>query len=525
MFNLNLNFGKKGKKSKKAQSKLSSKYKGILTVDPYLDRVYKEKDASIAIKKKPEYNLTNFVTSYISNKDLISAVIEVSNNIPKEDVHDTIELKTYEELGLDQANEYLISSIETAEVDNSRSFHVFVIQPDTIQERYAEMLVETKYIDLLIPLPLLFMQLYQNKILHNVGVDCFVYFTRFDTVVVLYRDGGYLYSKSIEHSLTRIFEKYLELPGDKVHEDEFYHILGKEGLKSSNLDYQKDVMKIFGEVFIGINDILIYAKRAFNLDGIDKIYIGSEFGPILGLEEYSQTYLGHVLSELNFDYEFNTDEWYLDQLQCLMVLSSYDFIDNEENKVVNLTQFHRPPPFHMRPGGQFLITTSLVSIVGVAYPSVYLIGAYANKAEIYILSDEEKQLTATATKYKDVLAQKSKEIDGLDKQIEILEKMHDSKIKTLEAIYNKKVNYKLKSESFYRFAGDLKAHDVRTDSIKSSNDTYEISLVSENSKSITKLIEYISEKYFDKIDEIDIAKIHKEETSGYYKGILKVKLR
>jgi len=196
-------------------------------------------------------------------------------------------------------------------------------------------------------------------------VDCFVYFTRFDTVVVLYRDGGYLYSKSIEHSLTRIFEKYLELPGDKVHEDEFYHILGKEGLKSSNLDYQKDVMKIFGEVFIGINDILIYAKRAFNLDGIDKIYIGSEFGPILGLEEYSQTYLGHVLSELNFDYEFNTDEWYLDQLQCLMVLSSYDFIDNEENKVVNLTQFHRPPPFHMRPGGQFLITTSLVSIVGL----------------------------------------------------------------------------------------------------------------------------------------------------------------
>jgi saccharopine dehydrogenase-like NADP-dependent oxidoreductase len=49
--------------------------------------------------------------------------------------------------------------------------------------------------------------------------------------------------------------------------------------------------------------------------------------------------------------------------------------------------------------------------------------------------------------------------------------------------------------------------------------------VSENSKSITKLIEYISEKYFDKIDEIDIAQIHKDETSGYYKGTLKVKLR
>ncbi|MBN2824742.1 MAG: hypothetical protein JXQ76_05425, partial [Campylobacterales bacterium] len=461
----------------------------------------------------------------ISNKDLISAVVEVSNNIPDEDVHDTIELKTYEELGLDQANEYIISSIETAEVDNNRSFHVFVIEPETIQERYAQMLVDTKYIDLLIPSPLLFMQLYQNKILHNVGVDCFVYFTRFDTVVVLYQDGGYLYSKSIEHSLTRIYEKYLELPGDKVQEEEFYQILGSEGLKTSNSDYQKDVMKIFGEVFIGINDILIYAKRAFDLGNIDKIYIGSEFGPISGLEEYSQTYLGHVLSELNFDYEFNTDEWYLDQLQCLMILSSYDFIDNEESKVVNLTQFHRPPPFHMRPGGQFIITTSLVSIVGISYPSAYLIGAYANKAESYILSDEEKQLTQTADKYKQILAQKTKEIEGLDKELEALEKKYESKIKTLSAIYDKKVNYKLKSESFYRFAADLKSHDVRTDSITSSDDTYEISLVSESSKSITKLIKHISDKYFEKISEIDIAQIHKDEASGYYKGTLKVKLR
>jgi len=525
MFNLNLDFGKKGKKSKKAKSKLSSKYKGILAVDPYLDRVYKEKDNAIEPKKKREYNTSNYVTSYISNKDLISAVVEVSNNIPKEDVHDTIELKTYEELGLDQANEYLINSIETAEVDGNRSFHVFVIEPETLQERFNETLVDTKYVDLIIPSPLLFMGLYQNKILHNVGVDCFVYFTRYDTVVVLYQDGNYLYSKSIEHSLTRIFEKYLELPGEKVSEEEFYRILGSEGLKSADTDFQRDVMKIFGEVFIGINDILIYGKRAFDLDTIDKIYIGSEFGPISGLEEYSQTYLGHVLSELNFDYEFSTDEWYLEQLQCLMVLNAYDYIDNEETKVVNLTQFHRPPPFHMRPGGQFIITTSLVSIVGIAYPSAFLIGAYANKAESYILKDEEQQLTQTANKYKKILAQKTEEISKLDKTIEVLERRYNSKIKTLEAIYDKKVNYKLKSESLYRFAGDLKAHDVRTDSIESDNDSYSISLVSESSKSITRLIKSISDKYFDKISYIDIEQIQKDEKSGFYKGLLKVKLR
>ena len=78
-------------------------------------------------------------------------------------------------------------------------------------------------------------------------------------------------------------------------------------------------MKIFAEVFITINDIIIYAKRAFNLDTIDQMFIGSEKGPIIGLDDYSQNYLGLHSSYFNFNDNVTSEEWYTDQLQYLML--------------------------------------------------------------------------------------------------------------------------------------------------------------------------------------------------------------
>ncbi len=54
----------------------------------------------------------------------------------------------------------------------------------------------------------------------------------------------------------------------------FILYLESEGLKTTDNDYQQNFMKIFGEVFITINDIIIYVKRAFGLDSIDQMYIG-----------------------------------------------------------------------------------------------------------------------------------------------------------------------------------------------------------------------------------------------------------
>ncbi|PTB83424.1 hypothetical protein C9926_03000, partial [Sulfurovum lithotrophicum] len=373
----------------------------------------------------------------------------------------------------------------------------------------------------IIPAPLLYKPLYSKEILQDNNTHCFVYFTQHDASVTLYKDGQYLYSKSIDFSLEQIYDKYCELIGEKVDEQEFYSILEAEGLKTTNNDYQQNFMKIFGEVFITINDIIIYAKRAFNLDTIDQMFIGSERGPIIGLDDYSQNYLGLHSSDFNFNYNVNNEEWYTDQLQYLMLLASFEYME-DESAFVNLTMYPRAPSFVNRASGQFIISTFAAISLSLAYPLYYLVASYVNDAKNYALNIENQKLVLESTKYKKILGQKKNEIKILDDKIKDISTIYSGKTKTLTAIYDKKINYKLKSGLFHTIAEELNKFDVHVDKLTTEDDTLYISLVSTDDRKFTELIKYISDTHFDDIKEIDIERIIKDPDNSYYKGVLKV---
>ncbi len=510
--------------TKKSSNESQSTVSNIITVNAYADKYYIYKNSTFKPLNKLSYSKSNFITSYLSNKDMISTTVYLSRSIPEEDIADILDIKAYEELGLDQASDYVISSSEVENAGEEREFHIFVAEPNVLEELCTPVRNQTKYIDLLLPAPLLYKVLYKKEILHDNGTHCFIYFTKQDAFVTLYRNGEFLYSKSIEFSLEQIYDKYCEAIGEKVDEKEFFSILESEGLKTTNNDYQQNFMKIFGEVFITINDIIIYAKRAFQLETIDQMYIGSVQGPIVGLDEYSQNYLGLQSADLNFNYTIHTDEWYTDQLQYLMLLSSFEYMENEDS-IVNLTMFPRAPSFVNRAGGQFIIATFAAISVGLAYPLVYLIGSYVNDAKIYALTIQNDKLQTEATKYKQILGKKKNEISSLDEKLGKISTRYQAKTKTLTSIYNKKANYRLKSGIFHSIAEDLIKFDVHADMMNSENDTVWLSLVSSNDRKFTELIQYISDKHFDEINQIDIEVIEKDPTSNYYKGILKVELR
>ena len=501
-----------------------SKIKSIVTVNAYADKFYILNDQKLKPLKKLIYNSSNFVTSYLSNKDMITTTIEISRSIPLEDIQDIIEIKAYEELGLDQANEYIIRFYEGEGVGDVRKFNVFVAEPETLEEIFQEVKEETKYIDLLVPAPLLYQPIYANGILAKEGTHCFIYFTMKDAFITFYKNGEYLYSKSIEYSMENIFDKYCELTGEKVNEEEFFKILESEGLKTIHANYQQNLMKLFGEIFITINDIIIYAKRAYDLPTIDQMFIGSAKGPIIGLDEYSENYLGLKSSELNFNYELEGEDWYIDQLQFLMALVSREYIE-ERDSVVNLTIFERAPEFYKRASGQFIITSLVAVMLGLAYPLYFLVGSYMNDAANFVLTKTDTGLKEESAKYKKILGDKKKEINSLDQRIGGLSKIYHAKETTLTSIYDKKVHYNLKSELLHNFADEIKKFDVSVSEISSQDDSFLISLLSKDEKKITALIKYISEKHFDDIDSIDIEMIAKDPESAYYNGILKVNLR
>ncbi len=510
------------KKNSSAKSK--STIKNIVTVNAYAQKYYIFKDDTFKPLNKLSYNTSNFITSYVSNKDIITTTVQISRSIPEEDIADVLDIKAYEELGLDQASDYIINYYEIENSGEEREFHIFVAEPDVLTDLFLPIKEQTKYIDLIVPAPLLYKSLYRKEILSDQGTHCFVYFTQLDAFITIYKDGEYIYSKSIEFSLEQIYEKYCEIVGEKVDEKEFFNVLETEGLKTTKNEYQQTLMKIFGEIFITINDVIIYVKRAYKLDTIDQLFIGSVKGPIIGLDEYSQNYLGLQSSDFNFNYNINNDEWYTDQLQYMMLLTSFDYLEDEES-VVNLTMFPRPPSFVNRPGGQFLIAVFAAISIGLAYPLVYLIGSYINDAKIYVLQEQEKKLATEANKYKAILGKKRQEIKKLDDEHKTLSSIYNAKTKTLTSIYDKKVNYRLKSGIYHQIAKELTKFDVKVDNTYTKGDTIWISLVSSDDRKLTELIKYISEKHFDEINAIDIEMIKKDLESKYYRGTLKVELR
>ena len=509
---------------KNGQSESKSAIKNFVTLNAYTGKNYIFKGDKFQPLKKLTYNTANFITSYLSNKDFITTTISVSRSIPEEDLQDILEIKAYEELGLDQAQEYIISSIEAESSNEEREFHLFVAESEVLNKLYLPIKEETKYLDLIVPVPLLYKVLYEKEILNDNGTHCFVYFTKYDAFICFYKNGEYVYSKSIEFSLEQIYEKFCEIEGEQVDKSEFFSILETEGLKATDSKYQQNFMKIFGEVFIMINDIIIYTKRAFQLETVEHMYIGSAQGPIVGIDEYSHNYLGLPSADFNFDYNINSEEWYTDQLQYLMLLTSMEYVEGKSN-VLNLTLFPRPPAFVKRASGQFIIATFAAISIGLAYPVYYLVGAYVNDAKRFALSKQNETLAAEANKYKKILGEKKKQISQLDKELARLSKLYSEKTKTLQSVYKEKVDYHLKSELFYMIAEELNKFNVHVDRIFTKEDTIWMSLVSSDERKLTELIKYISETHFDEIKEINIELIEKEPGSEHYKGLLKVELR
>jgi len=498
--------------------------KSIVTYNVYGDKKYMLKGKAFKPLKSFSYNTLNFITSYVSTKDIISTKVYVSRTIPEEDVLDIIDIKAYEELGLDAAHSYIISSTEVFTEGEEREFHIFVVEPEVLDNYYDEVKEKTKFIDLIVPAPLLFKPLYTNEMIDNSGVQGFIYFTSKDAFITFYKNGEYLYTKSMEYSLERIYEKYCELAGEKIDEEDFYSVLVSEGLKTRKKEYHEQLMKIFADIFIAINDVVIYTKRVFQLENIDYLYIGTSYGSIIGLDEYSQNYLGIKSSELNFDYNIKTDEWYTDQLQYLMLLNASDYLENDYGHV-NLTIYPRPPSFVNRASGQFIIAMFMAISLSLIYPLFYLLGSYTNDTKNFMLKKQNDKLTVESSKYKAILGEKKAIIKMLDTKAKGLSTKYDGKTKTLTAIYDKKVNYKLKSEIFYTFSNELDQFGVNVDRIYSDEDVIFVSMVSSDERKLTKFIKYISNKHFKEIRNIDIKRIDKDPETEYYKGLLRVELK
>jgi len=508
-----------------ARKQVKRKPSFIVTVDNYSQKSYVLKNNTLTPFPKLTYKNNYTYATYLANKDMIIAPIEVAVGIDESDLDGLLDDRAYEELGLDPAQEYIIRRYEIESKDsNKRVFQLFVIAHNVYMEIFTPLRDKIKYIDLITPAPLLYQTLYRMKALDPRGVHTFLYFTHYDTFVTFYKNGQYLYSKSIPFSLKQIYERYCEMVGETVDEAKFFKTLQKDGLKALQSEFQQNLMKLFGEIFISINDIIIYTKRAYDLEVIDQMFIGSELGAITGLDEYVQNYLGFHSMPLEFNFDIQTEEWHTDQLHYMMAVSAFEYLENPSGQV-NFTLFPKPPTFFKRPAGQITAMTLLALVAALALPVYHYVSASMNDIQTYKLKTEDAKLAREVARYKRILRQKKEIFDKTAETVKELSDRFTSKEKTLRSVYDKKVNYRLKSDQITSLSKSLAEFGVKTNAIQTEMDSYQITLISPDDKNITRLIKSISDTYYNDIKLIDIKTIQKDENSTFYKGVLRVDLR
>ena len=204
------------------------KYKNIITINPYDDVYYEFKNDKLKQSKTLTYNDKNFIISYVTNKDMIIASLDVGEGIDEDELEETLHMQAYEELGLDEELEYTIKYEKQESEEYSTVYNLFITETDILEEKFFPLVEETKYIDLLIPAPLLYKTLYANNVLESQNAHCYIYFTMNDAFVTIYKDGAFIYSKSVEFSLTQIYEKYCALIGEKFLKKSFLKHLNQK---------------------------------------------------------------------------------------------------------------------------------------------------------------------------------------------------------------------------------------------------------------------------------------------------------
>ncbi len=494
--------------------------KPIVTVDPYLDKYYIYENNRFSVASKKNLANENFFISYLQQKDVIVGNVEVPRGIPEDDLADAIEVKAYEELGLDSSIEYEIFHFETIQQDGkNRVFNVFAVDKAKVLETFSSV-KHVKYIDYITLAPFLYKSLYKKGLIEVGGVDCFIYFHHDDATVTIYQDGEYLFSKSIRYSLKNISDTFSKELGKRVDEKEFYQMLQTSGLQNSNPLYQRHIMKLFGDIFVYINDVITFAKRSYGLSTINNLYISSEIGDIKGIAEFCHSYVNIPTKILEINIYKNSDNIEINPLYSLLTLSAQNYMDNPED--INLTIFKRPLPFKERPSGKLSMAIAAGLALGLAYPA-YQFGENELiwKKKMHEVEEKYQKASAKERRMKAAFAKLNKEQKEIDKKLSQKSKKLDFVTKLLHEIYEKKVSYPMKAKVMTDIFDRVTKHRSKVVSVDNNATDLIVTVRSDSDKDITELLsELASYKKYD----VSSKSIKKDNNATYYESAIKVGL-
>ena len=503
------------------RSIIDRRKRSIVTLDPYSLKSYRYRDNVISEESVKKFDDRAFYISYVQTKDIISSTVDIEVGIAEEDLRDAIEIKAYDEMGLESDKEYSIFYFQANRDDGEyQVFNVIAIDQDVLNDIFGE-LKEIKYVDYITAAPFLMRALYHKNLLATDKTDCFVYFHKDDAFVTIYKDGEYVFSKSIKYSLGYISDTFAKELGKRIDEKSFFEMLQKNGLQHENSAYQQQLMKIFGELFVYVNDIILYAKRAYRLDAIDQVHIGTEIGQIKGMEEFCFNYINLPAKYMHFKISKNAHEIDVEPLHQIMIEKAVEYnvtLDDSQN----ISIFRKPPPLKQRPSGKLIQVVAASLLLSLLYPGYqFVYEKMFLKPELSRLQSKYHDLTQKSQRMKAAMAKVQKAKKEIETKLEAKSKALAFRTDLLKEVYKKKVNYPMKAKVMTDLFEKVNRHHARVVKTEENNNTMEITVRSPKDKYLTELMEDMaqSDHY-----EVSTEMIKKDENGSYYESAIKVGL-
>ncbi len=460
-----------------------------------------------------------YTVSRVLYEDIILYSFKTPLTQAKEDLSSLVEIKMYEEAGLDVNKIYKITYlVKELDFDEMCLVEVFAIDMDILETKYKECANIVKYIDFLALPFFAFDTFYMNKIL-TFKNDIFVYLGDEEAFLSFYKNGLYISTKSLIN-LSEIVQK-LNLQNIDISLEKLNGLLLDKGLKQEL--YEKNEGELFlalesnfSDILTKINNVAMHNRSVFGFDKIDRIFFSTKRGRVKGLKEFMVEFGFTDVEVFDFNlFREKQESNFLEKIVCSYGLDKY--IENSDKQ--NITIFSKPPPFLSSEFGKLSLLISALLIVLFGVYGYFYIDIQNIQNQKDGLESRYHSIEARANRYKRGVKKEIKEIKEVKKDIEkqdtVFENIKQSinkieKMKGKESRYISflaKINqllakYRLKTRSIEQIGRNKMVLEVVSDYSKRDKIAKFLkSLISEGFTNVkTKEIKLDENKYVSKVE-------------------------
>ncbi|BCD60872.1 hypothetical protein NitYY0814_C1658 [Nitratiruptor sp. YY08-14] len=478
------------------------------------DKLYTFQNGKFETLKPKTYK--NFrIGALINSKKLITFTTKLPLTLQKEQLDIQVELKMYQEGGLDPNRNYVIDYLAfPIQQDNIYLIEAYALPQEVIEEQFGKIAKKIGFIDVLFPRFLIYKSLYAQEFTVTKN-HLFLYLGEEEAYAAIYKEGKYIAFRSIESLADLASQCGIETAKLKS-------LLSEKGLKQEN--YAPEEMNIFDvlqERFYKNAEKIVYAinyKRSyFGIEQIDAIYLDFEGERIEGLEAVMMA--AGMIGDIVVQPLKYRD---LSPKQSALALA-IEYIENFEkiDQKLNFTIYERKKPIYHYRSFQLLVFAAAILILFGA-GTLFLYQQVHHFDEL--IAQKEGEISKLRKKNQKLM-EKLKQLRDQKKQIlkRKKEMLHENELAqlTLSAIpmveEGKKERQKMMNdiiEALYRYKLTTKSID------QNGTSSIDVDLVSkyEQREKIGAFIRYLLEKGYSDISTKEIVR-----DNSFYESLVKVK--